>query len=53
MSTSHESPCIIHYQTQCVHPSKKNNQNSVMRHICNEAENAVFAVRLVKGNFSL
>jgi len=31
----------------------KNNQNSGMGHICDEAENAVFAMRLVKGNFSM
>jgi hypothetical protein len=53
MSTSHDSPCIIHYHTQRVHPSKKNNQNSGTRYNCNEVENAVFAMRLVNGNFSL
>jgi hypothetical protein len=49
---NHPVPYTILSNTMCT-SLKKNNQKSGMQHVCNEADNAFFAKRLEKSNFSL
>ena len=47
---NHPVPYTTKYNVYVV---QKNNQKSGMQHICKEADNAFFAKRLEKSNFSL
>jgi len=49
---NHPVPYTILSNTMCT-TLKKKHQKSGMQHICNEADNAFFAKRVEKSNFSL